>query len=139
VRGSTAPCRSRAGVRDRPFSRWYRADRGSQNDAVATARTVLSTAGNGHPPFQPEAAGSPERLRPHDLRHTYAAFCIASTAHPYAVMRKRGVTYNTYGHLFPERDAEITDRLEDLYRRGGVDFPWTRPGRWLKGDRSDRA
>lgn len=29
------------------------------------------------------------------------------------------VTYNTYGHLFPERDAEITDRLEEFYR--GID------------------
>ncbi len=78
--------------------------------------------------FKPaaEAAGLPEALRFHDLRHTYAAFCIASTADPYAVMRRMGhssitVTYNTYGHLFPERDADITDRLEDLFRRGGVD------------------
>ena len=79
------------------------------------------------------AAGLPEGLRFHDLRHTYAAFCIASTADPYAVMRRMGlssitVTYNTYGHLFPERDAEITDRLEDLFRRAGVDSSWTRPG-----------
>ena len=35
------------------------------------------------------------------------------------------VTYDTYGHLFPERDAEITDGLESLLQRG-VDFPWTR-------------
>ncbi len=46
-------------------------------------------------------------------------------------MRRMGhssitVTYGTYGHLFPERDAEITDRLEDLFRRAGVDFSWTR-------------
>ena len=78
------------------------------------------------------AAGLPEGLRFHDLRHTYAAFCIASTADPYAVMRRMGhssitVTYNTYGHLFPERDAEITDRLEDLFRRAGVDSSWTLP------------
>ena len=69
------------------------------------------------------AASLPEALRFHDLRHTYAAFCIASTADPYAVMRRMGhssitVTYNTYGHLFPERDAEITARLEDLRRAG---------------------
>jgi integrase len=75
------------------------------------------------------AAGLPESLRFHDLRHTYAAFCIASTADPYAVMRRMGhssitVTYDTYGHMFPERDAEITDRLEDLFRRG-VDCSWT--------------
>jgi hypothetical protein len=38
------------------------------------------------------------------------------------------VTDNTYGHLFPERDAEITDRLEDLFHRAGVESSWTRPG-----------
>ena len=69
----------------------------------------------------------------HDLRHTYAAFRIASTTDPYAVMLRMGdssitVTYNTYGHLFPEREAEITDRLEDLFRRAGVDSSWTMPG-----------
>lgn len=37
-------------------------------------------------------------------------------------MRRMGhssitVTYDTYGHMFPERDAEITNRLEDLFRR----------------------
>ena len=53
------------------------------------------------------------------MRHTYAAFCIASTADPYAVMKRMGhstitVTYDTYGHLFPARDAEITKALEEL-------------------------
>jgi hypothetical protein len=38
------------------------------------------------------------------------------------------VTDNTYGHLSPERHAEITDRLEDLFRRAGVDLSWTRLG-----------
>jgi integrase len=63
--------------------------------------------------------------------HTYAAFCIASTADPYAVMRRMGhssitVTYDTYGHMFPERDVEITDALDGLFQRG-VDFLWTHP------------
>ncbi len=31
------------------------------------------------------------------------------------------VTYDTYGHLFPERDVEITDALDGLFQRG-VDF-----------------
>ncbi len=83
--------------------------------------------------FKPavRAAGLPDSLRFHDLRHTYAAFCIASTADPYAVMRRMGhssitVTYDTYGHMFPERDAEITERLGDFFQQG-VDFLWTRP------------
>ena len=82
--------------------------------------------------FKPavRAAGLPEGFRFHDLRHTYAAFCIASTADPYAVMRRMGhssitVTYDTYGHLFPERDAEITANLETL-RRAGADSVRTR-------------
>jgi integrase len=82
--------------------------------------------------FKPavRAGGLPAALRFHDLRHTYAAFCIASTADPYAVMRRMGhssitVTYNTYGHLLPERDAEITANLEAL-RRASVDSLWTR-------------
>ena len=79
------------------------------------------------------AVGLPADLRFHDLRHTYAAFCIASTADPYAVMRRMGhssitVTYNTYGHLFPERDAEITANLE-VIRRAGVDSTWTQETR----------
>ena len=46
-------------------------------------------------------------------------------------MRRMGhssitVTYDTYGHLFPERDAEITERLREFLQRG-VDFLLTRP------------
>ena len=46
-------------------------------------------------------------------------------------MRRMGhssitVTYDTYGHLFPERDVEITDALDGLFQRG-VDFLGTRP------------
>ena len=46
-------------------------------------------------------------------------------------MRRMGhssitVTYDTFGHLFPERDAEITERLGEFFQRG-VDFLWTRP------------
>ena len=65
------------------------------------------------------ASGLPTTLRFHDLRHTYAAFCINSTADPFAVMRRMGhssitVTYGTYGHLFPRRDEDITAGLEAL-------------------------
>lgn len=49
------------------------------------------------------------------------------------------VTYNTRGHLFPERDAEITDRLEDLFRRAWcglfVDSA-ERPGQHLQPQRA---
>ncbi len=64
--------------------------------------------------------------------------CFASTADPYAVMRRMGhssitVTYDTYGHMFPERDAEITVRLGDFFQQG-VDFLWTRPDTSAGGD-----
>ena len=39
---------------------------------------------------------------------------------------KATVTYDTYGHLFPERDTEITERLGEFFQRG-VDFLWTLP------------
>ena len=72
----------------------------------------------------------PPDQRFHDLRHTYAAFCIASTADPYAVMKRMGhnsisVTYDTCGHLFPERDVDITTGLETLYERANVEPLWT--------------
>ncbi len=50
-----------------------------------------------------------------------AAFCIASTADPLRGDAEDGPFVDHgdlqhLGHLFPERDAEITDRLEDLFR-----------------------
>jgi hypothetical protein len=47
------------------------------------------------------------------------------------VMKRMGhssitITYDTYGHLFPERDAEITDRLEQLFRQAELAPPRSR-------------
>jgi integrase len=47
---------------------------------------------------------------------------IDTGADPYSVMRRLGhtsvqVTFDRYGHRFPERDAVITPGLEDAYRR----------------------
>ncbi len=112
----------------------------------ASADDLVFTAPGGGPlrhnlftrrQFKPavRAVGLPADLRFHDLRHTFAAFCIASTADPYAVMRRTGhssikVTYDTYGHLFPERDEQITASLEELNRR--VSSPGTRTTLWLR-------
>jgi integrase len=69
--------------------------------------------------FRPAVAraGLPERLRYHDLRHTYAALLIARGAHPRAIMERLGhssiqVTLGTYGHLFPTLDQALTSRLD---------------------------
>lgn len=37
------------------------------------------------------------------------------------------VTYDTYGHLFPERDEQITASLEELNRRANVESLFTQP------------
>jgi integrase len=69
------------------------------------------------------AAGLPERVRFHDMRHTCAALLINADppAHPLAVMKRLGhssitVTYNTYGHLFPALEEALTESLERSYR-----------------------
>jgi integrase len=67
------------------------------------------------------AAGLPDRLRFHDLRHTCAALLIAQGAHPKAMMERLGhssvtVTLDRYGHLFPSLDETLVDGLERTYR-----------------------
>lgn len=60
--------------------------------------------------------------RPHDLRHTAAALMVKAGAHPKAMQVRMGhssimVTLGNYGHLFPEMDAELAVRLDDLRPR----------------------
>jgi integrase len=66
-------------------------------------------------------AGLPKQTRFHDLRHSYAAMLIAEGAHPRAIMERLGhstiqVTLGTYGHLFPNLEAGLTDALDEVYR-----------------------
>ena len=66
-------------------------------------------------------AGLPETLRFHDLRHTYAALCIAEGADAFVLKGRLGhstitVTYDRYGHLLPERDERLTDALDATYK-----------------------
>ena len=61
-------------------------------------------------------------LRPHDLRHSAISLWIASGANPKVVQAKAGhasikVTYDRYGHLFPDYDEKATRHLEDLWER----------------------
>ncbi len=58
-------------------------------------------------------------LRPHDLRHTAVALWIATGANPLEVSRRAGhtsanFTKDRYGHLFPEADEAVADRLDAL-------------------------
>lgn len=59
-------------------------------------------------------------LRPHDLRHSAISLWIASGANPKVVQAKAGhasikVTYDRYGHLFPDYDDKATRHLEELW------------------------
>jgi integrase len=65
------------------------------------------------------AAGLPG-LRIHDLRHTAVALWIAAGASPKEVAVRAGHTSTSfvldrYGHLFPESDAALRDRPDELF------------------------
>lgn len=60
-------------------------------------------------------------LTPHALRHTAAAILIDQGADPLQVQRRLGhkdisTTLRIYGHLFPDRDVDLTRRLDDTFR-----------------------
>jgi hypothetical protein len=64
-----------------------------------------------------QVEGVPEGLRIHDLRHTCAALLIAQGASPKAIQAHLGhssiqVTFDRYGHLFPEDLEDLADRLD---------------------------
>src|SRR5215218_9373176 len=67
--------------------------------------------------------GLPAEFRTYDLRHTCASLLIAAGAHPRAIMERLGhkdikTTLNVYGHLFPELQGELNDRLDSIYQSG---------------------
>lgn len=60
-----------------------------------------------------------EHLRWHDLRHTYAALLIDQDVNVKRIQRLMGhadigTTLNTYGHLLPDSEDGIGDKLDDL-------------------------
>ena len=62
-------------------------------------------------------ADLPETVRFHDLRHSFAGFLIAGGAHPRAIMERMGhssitVTLNTYGHILPGLEEQLTDAFD---------------------------
>src|SRR5215216_3526701 len=66
-----------------------------------------------------KAAGL-QGLRIHDLRHTAVALRIAAGATPKEVAVRAGhtsvsFTLDRYGHLYPEADTTLRDRLEALH------------------------
>jgi integrase len=70
--------------------------------------------------FQECAKGARLRkTRLHDLRHTFASQLIEQGAHPKYIQEQLGhssinVTMDTYGHLFPNRNRGLVDRLDTV-------------------------
>jgi hypothetical protein len=65
-------------------------------------------------------------LRIHDLRHTAVALWIAAGANPNEVAARAGhtlvsFTLDRYGHLYPESDTTLRDRLDAIYSTGERD------------------
>ena len=80
-----------------------------------------------------EVAGVPEGLRIHDLRHTCAALLIAQGASPKAIQAHLGhssiqVTFDRYGHLFPEDLEDLADRLDEARESALADHTRTKRG-----------
>jgi integrase len=83
-----------------------------------------------------EAAGLPEGLRIHDLRHTCASLLAAAGATPKAVQVHLGhssisVTMDRYTHLFPSDVDDLVRRLDDIRTRNLA--AQTRPNERTRG------
>lgn len=78
--------------------------------------------------FKPivRAAGLPEELRFHDLRHTAATLLLMHNEHPKVVQERLGharisLTLDTYSHALPGLQKSAADKLDDMSRRLGID------------------
>jgi integrase len=74
-----------------------------------------------------------EGLRIHDLRHTAVALWIAAGANPKEVSARAGhtsvsFTLDRYGHLYPEADSGLGDRLEVLFETAEPRQVWPQRG-----------
>ena len=60
-----------------------------------------------------------KRIRVHDMRHSHAALLIEKGFNPLLISQRLGhkdieTTLNTYGHLYPNKQAKLIDCLEEL-------------------------
>jgi integrase len=96
---------------------------GSQDDHVFTAPLggPLRIIGFRNRIWRPATtAAGLEGLRIHDLRHTAVALWIVAGASPKEVAVRAGhtsvsFTLDRYGHLYPEADTALRDRLDALH------------------------
>jgi len=78
-----------------------------------------------------KAAGLPEGLRVHDLRHIAVAILISQGVHPEAIKRFLGhssimVTMDIYGHLFPSEQEKLAQALDEAFALSQTDKRRTR-------------
>lgn len=60
-----------------------------------------------------------KRIRIHDLRHSHASLLVEMGFQPLEIAERLGhekieTTLNTYSHLYPNKQAELADRLEEI-------------------------
>ena len=75
-------------------------------------------------PFDSDPGGRLGGARIHDLRHTAVALWIAAGAGPKEVATRAGhmsvsFTLDRYGHLYPEADRALRDRLDRFHEAAG--------------------
>jgi integrase len=75
-------------------------------------------------------------LRIHDLRHTAVALWIAAGANPKEVAARAGhasvsFTLDRHGHLYPEADLNLRERLDAIWSAAEADRERLRPQRDL--------
>lgn len=80
-------------------------------------KPALEKAGLGH-------------VRPHDLRHSHAAWLIAANEHPKVIQSRLGhasisTTLDTYGHLMDGLDEDAAERLNDVLAAAPEDLSRT--------------
>lgn len=70
------------------------------------------------------------RIRVHDLRHSHVSYLIDQGVDPLIIKERLGhrdikITLNTYGHLYPSRQKEVADMLDEnrQNRSQNTDFP----------------
>jgi integrase-like protein len=108
-------------ARNRP-ARSLHPGRDWENEAPATraARGLVQASFRARVWRPATRAAGLDGLRIHDLRHTAVALWIAAGANPKEVAARAGhasvsFTLDRYGHLYPEADTALRDRLDALY------------------------
>ena len=63
-----------------------------------------------------------KKIRFHDLRHSHVALLINMEEHDFVIKERMGhssirITYDIYGHLFPTKQRELAQRLDNLFEK----------------------